>query len=451
MAAGTRLPYNPFIMVSDRSTPGRRPPHYAWVVLASAMAIGMVSSGVRQSFGILIDPLVEQYGWSRGAISAANSTMFLSSVVLLLGAGALAERVGIRTIALVAASATITGMFLTGTMSHLWQFYLYYGVLLGGFSMVFVVVLPVLITRWFHTKVGISLGLMWSSLAMGAMIASPVLRWLITNIGWRGAFFTTGIAGGAILLLAVYLLRDHPKNMGTLAYGAEFSSPTSGSGAWQSQAPTPVTPTPFRRVRRTGAFWHLINIHFLGCAGHSIILAHVVSMAMHSGVPGLTAAGVLSTVAGASIVGRLGSPILAERMGGRRTFILVLALQGLPILMLFGANLPWHFYLFALLFGPGYGGETPPFPMVNRQYYGSNSPLSNINGWQLAGAQMGMALGAWLGGALFDLTGTYTWVIAAAATFSLAGTLPAAALPSYRPGQSPIASSAPSPASGGGD
>ncbi|MDP6101102.1 MAG: MFS transporter [Dehalococcoidia bacterium] len=432
-------------MVTNRSTRGRRQPHYAWVVLASALAIGAVSAGVRQSFGVLIDPLVEQYGWNRGDISAANSTMFLSSVALLLAAGALADRVGIRKIALVAAGVTIAGMFLTGTMSSLWQFYLFYGVLLGGFSMVFVVALPVLITRWFHTKVGISLGLMWASLAVGAMIASPILRWLIINIGWRGAFFTTGIAGGAILLIAVYFIRDHPRDMGTLAYGAELPSHTSG--AYPSPV-TPAAPTTFQRVRRTGAFWHLINIHFLGCAGHSIILAHVVSIAIHSGVPGLTAAGVLSAVAGASILGRLGSPILAERLGGRRTFIMVLALQGLPILMLFGANLPWHFYLFALLFGPGYGGETPPFPMVNRQYYGSNSPLSNINGWQLAGAQIGMALGSWLGGALFDLTGTYTWTIAAATVFSLAGTLPSAALPSHRPGDAPITASA---ADGAGD
>ena len=171
-------------------------------------------------------------------------------------------------------------------------------------------------------------------------------------------------------------------------------------------------------------------------------------MAIHAGVPGLAAAGVLSTVAGASIVGRLASPMLAERLGGRRTFALAFFLQGMPIFLLFGANLPWHFYLFALLFGPGYGGETPPFPMVNRQYYGSNSPLNSINGWQLAGAQLGMALGAWLGGALFDLTGTYTWSIAAAAIFSLAGLLPIRALPAHRTGQ-PIL--VPSATEAGGD
>ncbi len=438
----SRLPYNPFVMAPTVATPGRRRPHYAWVVLACAIAISAVTAGVRQSFGVFIDPLVEQYGWTRGSISAANSTMFLSSIVLLLGAGAMADRVGPRRIALVAAVGTTLGMFLTGTMSQLWQFYVFYGVVLGGSSMIFIVVLPVIITRWFHKRVGLALGLMWASLALGAMVASPVLRWLITGVGWRGAFFATGIAGGAILLLSVLFLRSHPRDVGSLPYGAE-AVPLAPEGV-----SAPTTPIPFSQVRRTGAFWHLINLHFLGCAGHSIILAHVVSMAIHAGVPGLTAAGVLSTVAGASIVGRLGSPMLAERLGGRRTFALAFFLQGMPILLLLGANLPWHFYLFAVLFGPGYGGETPTFPMVNRQYYGSNSPLSTINGWQLAGAQMGMALGAWLGGALFDLTGTYTWTIAAAVIFSLAGLLPIRALPAHRPGQ-PIL--VPSATEAGGD
>ncbi len=436
MTTRSRLPYNPFVVLEAVAAPERSRPHYAWVVLACAIAMGAVSSGVRQSFGVLIDPLVEQYGWSRGSISAANSTMFLSSIALLLVAGALADRIGPRRIALAATVGTTVGMFLTGTISQLWQFYVFYGVVLGGSSMVFVVILPVIITRWFHQKVGMALGLTWASLALGAMVASPVLRWLITGVGWRQAFFATGIVGGVILLLAVFFLRSRPRDMGVLPYGVE-AHPLAPEGV-----SAPTTPVPFSHVRRTRAFWHLINIHFLGCVGHSIILAHVVSMAIYTGVPGLTAAGVLSTVAGASIMGRLVSPILAERLGGRRTFALAFFLQGMPILLLLGANAPWHFYLFAVLFGPGYGSETPPFPMVNRQYYGSNSPLTNINGWQLAGAQMGMALGAWLGGALFDLTGTYTWTIAAASIFTLAGLLPIRALPAHRPGQTILTPSA---------
>lgn len=415
--------------MAQAAAPGKRRPHYAWVVLASAMAIGAVSSGVRQSFGVFIDPLVELHGWSRGSISIANSTMFLSSVILLLGAGAMADRIGARRIAMLAAAGSTLGMLLTGTVSQLWQFYLFFGVLLGGFGMIFVVVLPVVITRWFYKRVGLALGLMWSSLAIGAMAASPLLRWLITSVGWRQAFFATGIVGGAILFLAVYLLRSRPSDIGALPYGSVAPSPATGG---LRSSTTPVT---LSQVRRSGAFWHLINLHFLGCVGHSIILAHVVSMAIHAGVPGLTAAGVLSTIAGASIVGRLGSPMLAERLGGRRAFALIFFLQGAPIFLLLGANVPWHFYLFALAFGPGYGGETPPFPMVNRQYYGSTSPLNSINGWQLAGAQIGMALGAWLGGALFDLTGTYTWAIAAAAIFTLTGMLSAWALPAHHPGR----------------
>ncbi|MEK7848879.1 MAG: MFS transporter [Chloroflexota bacterium] len=431
-------------MAAAAGTWGKGRPHYAWVVLACAIAIGAVSSGVRMSFGVLIDPLAEQYGWSRGAISGASSVMFLSSIPLLLGAGLMADRMGARRICLVAATGTATGMFLTGTMTHLWQFYLYYGFLLGGFAMIFVVVLPVLLMRWFHRRAGLALGLVWAAMAVGAMTAPPILRWLISSAGWRQAFFLTGIAASAVMFVAVFFLRGHPREVGTVPYGA-----MARTSAPDAEGPPPRPTLTLGQVRRTSAFWHLINLHFLGCVGHSIILVHVVSMAIRAGVPGLTAAGVLSAMAGASIAGRLASPMVAERLGGRKTFALVFLLQGLPVFLLFWADLPWQFYLFALVFGPGYGGETPPFPVVSRQYYGANSPLNSINGWQLAGAQVGMALGAWLGGALFDLTGTYAWSIAAAAIFTLAGLWSVRALPTHRPGEVVLAPAGRGAARGG--
>ena len=74
--------------------------------------------------------------------------------------------------------------------------------------------------------------------------------------------------------------------------------------------------------------------------------------------------------------------------------------QGLPVLMLFWAQDPWQFYLFAIIFGIGYGGEGSAFPVINRQYFG-RGPMGSSFGWQAFGAGTGMALGAWLGGALF--------------------------------------------------
>jgi MFS family permease len=86
-------------------------------------------------------------------------------------------------------------------------------------------------------------------------------------------------------------------------------------------------------------------------------------------------------------------------------------IQTLPILLLLGSGDLWWFYSFAFFFGIGYGGEMVGFPIFNRQYYGARAPLSAIYSYQMAGALVGMSLGGWLGGALFDWTGAYTWAV----------------------------------------
>jgi hypothetical protein len=152
-------------------------------------------------------------------------------------------------------------------------------------------------------------------------------------------------------------------------------------------------------------------------------------MATFAGLSGVTAAGVLSISATASLVSRLGMSLMAEAKGGRFTLFMALMLQTLPTLILLGARGVPGFYTFAVLFGIGYGGEMVGFPIYNRQYYGAEAPLHTIFSWQVAGAMMGMALGGWMGGALFDLTGAYTWSVLAAVGAGFLGMMAALMLP----------------------
>jgi MFS family permease len=104
-------------------------------------------------------------------------------------------------------------------------------------------------------------------------------------------------------------------------------------------------------------------------------------------------------------------------------------LQALPIALLFWAYEAWQFYLFAVLFGIGFGGEMSAFPIINRQYYG-NAPTGTVYGWQMLGAGVGMASGAFLGGVLRDLTGDYTLSLACSFVLSLMGATAILVLPS---------------------
>ena len=152
-----------------------------------------------------------------------------------------------------------------------------------------------------------------------------------------------------------------------------------------------------------------MGIHHVGCVAHPIILAHVVSMATFKGIPGVEAAGVLATIAGTSVISRFAFSVMADRLGGRITLTLALLGQTLPVIILFFATEAWVFYLFAVVFGLSYGGEMVGFPIINKQLFGSKAPLSSIYSFQMVGGGTGMALGGWLGGGLFDMTGDYTW------------------------------------------
>ena len=168
--------------------------------------------------------------------------------------------------------------------------------------------------------------------------------------------------------------------------------------------------------------------------GHAILLAHIVSIAILKGIPELKAAAVLGIISATSTISRFGFPILVEKLGAKKTLALAFVMQAVPIPFLFLAADPWGFYIVAFFFGLGMGGEMPCFPIINRQYWGSMSPLNVIYAWEMAGALIGMAIGGWLGGVLYDLTGTCSLSIVTAFLFTIAGLAPILALPRHRSG-----------------
>ncbi len=404
----------------------RRFPHYAWFILAGVVVVLMVSTGVKISFGVLIDPLVEAFGWTRGGISLAYTLQFLIGIPIVLVVGRLAERITTRYLVIGSAVIFTAGMLLTATITQLWQFQLYFGLLIGGFgSAAFTVLLPVLLSRWFNRKLGLAMGFMWVSLSIGPMVISPLMRTSIEASGWSQTFIVFGILGGILILIAGYYLRDNPQEKRLVPYGGLVREPSTDQA--DSQEGSISVP----QVTRMKSFQAMTAVHLLGCIGHSILLAHMVSIATFAGISSLAAAGVLSIAVAASAISRFVMSLISEKKGARFTLVLAVLLQTIPTLILLGASEPWSFYIFAILFGLGYGGEMVGFPIFNRQYYGLNAPLNTIYSYQIAGAMLGMAIGGWIGGALFDWTGVYTWSIFVSVGAGFSGVVIALLLPSH--------------------
>src|SRR6185503_11525319 len=164
-------------------------------------------------------------------------------------------------------------------------------------------------------------------------------------------------------------------------------------------------------------------------------LAHGVSMAMIAGVPMIEAAGVIGTIAGVSAFSRFAFAILTDRFGGRACLSVAIFGQSAAILILLIASETWMFYAFAVVFGICYGGEMVGFPIINRHLFGANAPLGSVYAFQMVGASTGMALGGWLGGMLFDATGTYTASIVVAAAIGFFGVPLSLWLPRHQRGE----------------
>ncbi|MDA0263096.1 MAG: MFS transporter [Chloroflexi bacterium] len=411
-----------------------RPVHYAWVIVAVAACMRLFSSSFRSSSSILIPRLVDSFGWSYGAVGLGFSIQWIVSGLFGPPAGMLGDRYGVRWTMALGAALFIVGMVLTGTMNHLWQFYLYFGVILSAAMGIFQVPLTAAVTLWFRKRLGTGMGLLQSSQGIGPLVAVPVMLIIIELFGGdigglRAAFIIPGIVGGTILLLLVRLFYNEPAAIGVRALGAPEDEPIK---AVQTRDVAKVRTKVFlKQAQRTSAFWNLIGIHFWGCAGHAIILVYLVAMAEDEGVSKGLAAGAFVTMSVTSTITRFAVPVIADRMGSKPAMAGCFFLQVAPIFLLFFAQEAWQFYLFAVLFGIGFGGEMSAFPIINRQYYGSG-PIGTTYGYQMMGAGVGMATGALIGGQLRDWTGNFDATMALSLVLSFIGVISIMVLPTTK-------------------
>ncbi|MED5405358.1 MAG: MFS transporter [Chloroflexota bacterium] len=408
--------------------------HYAWVIVAVAAAMRLFSSSFRSSSSILIPRLVDSFGWSYGAVGLGFAIQWIVSGLFGPPAGWLGDRYGVRWTMRLGALLFIVGMVLTGFMRELWQFYLFFGVILSAAMGIFQVPLTASVTLWFRKHLGTGMGLLQSSQGIGPLVAVPIMIGIIEFFGGgltglRAAFWIPGIAGGAIILFLVKFFYNEPAQIGARPLGAPEDEPIQE--VQTGDVAKVRTQVFLHQAQRTGAFWNLIGIHFWGCAGHSVILVYLVAMAEDEGVSKGLAAGAFVTMSVASTITRFAVPVIADRMGSKPAMAGCFFLQVAPIVLLFFAQEAWQFYVFAVLFGIGFGGEMSAFPIINRQYYGSG-PIGTTYGYQMMGAGVGMAFGALIGGGLRDWTGDFDATMAFSLVLSFIGVISILILPTTK-------------------
>ena len=392
--------------------------HYAWIVISIAAVMHMAGGSIRQAFGVLIVPLQEDMGWSPATVTLAYALASITGALLAPISGICTDRYGARKVIMAGVVTFAAGALLTGVVSEVWHLWISYGLFLGVASACFNVPILTTATYWFRTHLGYGVGLLQASHGLGPAVMAILVSVLITGASWKIAFWSIGIIGGTVMLLLMAFFRNRPSDIGIRAFGApESESPAVERDPVLERLRVKAFRT---SMQSTTTFWKLVGIHFLGCVGHSIVIIYIIPIAVLAGMEQVAAAGVLSTLALVSVTTRFLAPVISDYIGARGTMATAFVWQGLPVLMLFWAHEPWQFYTFAVIFGIGYGGEGSAFPVINRQYFG-RGPMGSSFGWQAFGAGAGMAMGAWLGGALFWLFGSYSITIIVSTLTSVAG------------------------------
>ena len=415
---------------------GNRRVHYAWVIVAVATVMWMTSSSMRFAVAVLVPRLEEQLGWSIFAITLGFTIQWLMSAALSPVCGWLSDRYGVRRVMWAGGLLFMAGMVMSGIMTSLWEYYLYFGLLLAGGMAAFQVTLVSGVTLWFRRNLGLAMGLLQALQGLGTGLAILMVYLLYDSYGLQVTFWIPGFAGGAILLALTNWFYNEPADRGITAWGAPPDEPVR---RLQNNALAKIRTDVFlKQVQRTPAFWNLVAIHGLGCAGHNIILVLLVAIAEAAGIVESVAAIVYLTLTVVSTATRFATPVIADRLGSKAVMGVCFSLQVFPIVLLFFAgDTAFIYFIFAVLFGIGLGGEMTAFPIINRQYYG-DAPTGTAYGWQqMAGAGVGMALGPVAAGFLHDYTGNYTWSLALSLALSVIGVLGITFLPSTRHHQLP--------------
>ncbi|MAR31793.1 MAG: hypothetical protein CL884_06275 [Dehalococcoidia bacterium] len=381
--------------------------HYSWLIVFALSIVQIFGTSISFSAGIMVAPLTNAslgFGWNVALVGAGIGFYYLTGAIMAPITGYLGDRFGARKMLLCSALLYFASMNLLGQITEVWHFFIVFGIMLAVTQSLAMVPLMATVSGWFKQKLGIGIGILYAAGGIGAALFAPIVGASIETFGWNTTFMGLGCLGGSVLLSLLIIVRNHPSDLGLSAYGSEEGLVIHKLTPDEKQINKENAKRFNKEVRKTAPFWYLPMIHGFGCAGHGVILIYILPFAIYKGAfDSLGAAGTILTVLSlVSIISRLTAPILAESFGTRKMMFLSLTIQGLTVFWLMFAVDPWAFYVFAAVFGLGFGAEWTAYIVINKQYYG-DGPMGHVYGVEQAGALLGHAVATILCGMLLGL------------------------------------------------
>lgn len=388
--------------------------YYGWYIVATAMFIAFVTTGARNSFGIFVIPMSEEFDWNRTTISIAAAIGWLVNGITQPFLGNLFDRFNGRKIILT--SLIVVGL---ATIALSLTFHFLFLVFIFGFVMSTAMsgasqgTLGPMLSRWFRRKRGTVLGMNVAGASLGGLILIPFGAYLLDVTDWR----TTWIALGLIILvlavpLAFVFVRNNPAEMGLQPDG----DPEPLEGAQQERRRGPFEVERWKQSFQSPPMWQLSAAYTVCGVTTGIISTHFVPYAEDVGVSQTMAAVIFGYMMGLNVLGGIGAGMIADRFGRKNVLGAVYLVRGLAYVLLVAMPGVTSLWVFATLAGFSWIASVPVTTSLTADVYGLRA-LGTISGISFLCHQVGAFTSILLAGVLYDATGSYTL------PFAIAGSL----------------------------
>jgi len=369
-------------------------PEYGWAMVAIAFTLSALSFGVLASVGVFLKPLAAEFGWSRGSLSFGYSAITLATAFTGILWSIVADRYGTRWLVLFGAITLGIPLLLLSRMESITEFYLYYFIF-GALGHAAVTgPLYANIGLWFTKNVGLAIGLTVAGGAVGQGVVPYIVRIIIDKHDWQTAYSTLGMTYIFLAIPVALLVRDSPRR----SMIATEAAPAQRDG------------TPFPLPPMTVVAWIATAVVFC-CVAMSVPIVHLVSLLTDQGVAADNAVTVFLVLMISGAFGRILGGKLADHIGALQSYACMSVIQTAVIFLFPHTQNIILIYILAIVFGMAFSGVMASFlvcvrMMVPARFLARSMAIVSTTGW------IGMGIGGWQGGLMFDHTGDYIWSFA---------------------------------------
>jgi MFS family permease len=365
---------------------------YAWLRLASTLALMTIGSGAMYVVAVVLPAVQAEFGAARADASLPYTLMMVGFGLGGIAMGKLADRFGVMVVVLIGAAGLGSGFVVAGNAGSLTGFALAHGLLLGalGSSATFAPLVADT-SLWFVRRRGIAVAICASGNYVAGAVWPPIVQHFVETVGWRQTYVGLGAFCAATMPLLALGLRARP--------------PAAVGETLKQTAAPQAAARPFG-LSLNQAQGLLCVAGVACCVAMAMPQVHIVAYCGDLGYGAARGAEMLSLMLACGIVSRLVSGAICDRIGGLRTLLLGSVLQGVALLLFLPFDSLASLYVISALFGLFQGGIVPSYAIIVREHFPAAEAGARV-GTVLMATLFGMALGGWMSGKVFDLTGSY--------------------------------------------